>query len=269
MYDPATGVCVGTGTGITCDEACPTPIPPDAVCLTGGIVDFQTGMHVTGGASSRPLRIGVYEPLAFLNNPTTTMPLAEDPSTTNGCFTFVVKTPASNLLAVAVQDPVGATRPMPLAVSGAGATVVSGAKYNVDTFLVTQATLDSYAAVNPAFKTAGTYVACYYDQPPPAPTNLLFTETMPASGVQLLENGALPPLARYLASDGTIDSALTATAARGCALTVGSGQINQYTGSGGGVTRWETQPGGTTANTVFVARFHSCDHATPGLATCQ
>jgi hypothetical protein len=270
MYDPTTGVCVGTGAGVSCDQACPSPIPADSVCVTGGVVDFQSNMHVTGGASSRPLRIGAYEPLAFLANPTSTPPLAEDPSTTNGCFTFLVKTPASNLVALAVQDPVGSTPAMPLAVGGSGATVVSGHKYQVDAYLVLQATLDAYAAVTPSFKTSGTYVACYYDQPPPAPTNFLFTETMPASGVQLLENGVTPAAAHYLAASGAIDGSLTGTsAARGCGITVGTGGINQYTGSGGGVTKWETEPGGTAPNTVFVARFHSCDNAAPGTPTCQ
>jgi hypothetical protein len=123
--------------------------------------------------------------------------------------------------------------------------------------------------VNPAFKSQGTYVGCFYNQPPSAPTNLLFNETMPAAGVTLLENAVTPTAVRYLAADATIDPSLTATsAARGCAITVGTGNVNQYSGSGGPASSWELQPGGTAANAVFITRFHSCDQAPAGTSTC-
>jgi hypothetical protein len=269
MYDPATGVCVGTasGGGNGC-APCPSPIPAGKVCLTGGVVDFGSGMHVMGGASSRPLRIAAYEPLSFLGDPTSA-PLAEEPSTTKGCFTLVVQTPATGLVVLAVSDPVGSAPAMPLTIGGAGAQVVAGGKYNVDGYLVPKSFVDGYAAVNPAFASAGTYVACFYGDAPPSPTNLVFTETMPTAGVSLLGNAAPLSAARYLKSDRTIDTTLTATGALGCAVTVGTGALGQFSGMGGGVAKWETQPGGTAPGVVVVARLHSCANAPAGTATCQ
>jgi hypothetical protein len=269
LYDPVTGVCVGTGNGGGGCAACPNPIPAGEICVTGGIVDFQTGMHVMGGASSRPLQIGVYEPLGFISNPGAATPLVSDAASNKGCYTFVLPTPMSGLIALGVQDP--ATGPganPPLVIGAAGATVVSGQKYNLDGYLILKSTLDGYAAVNPTFGASGAYVACYFKDPPPGPTNQIFDETMPSSGVNLLENGVTPAAARYLKADRTIDTTLTATGAIGYAVTPGNGNVNQYTGTGGGVTKWETVPGGSAQNVVFVARLHSCDGGS-SVTTCQ
>jgi hypothetical protein len=269
MFDPNTGVCVGTGNGSSACAACPDPIPAGEICLTGGIVDFQTGMHVMGGASSRPLQIGAYEPLGFISNPTGAMPIASDPASTKGCYTFVLPTPASGLVALGVQDPTtGPGANPPLVIGAAGATVVSGQKYDLDGYLVLKSTLDGYAAVNPSFASQGAYVGCYYKDAPPVPTNQLFDETMPAVGVTLLENGAPSTAARYLDATRAIDAALTATGALGCAVVPGNNNIDQFTGMGGGITKWEKLPGGTAVGVVFVARLHSCDGGSTA-ATCQ
>jgi hypothetical protein len=269
MYDPATGVCVGTGNGSGACAACPSPIPAGQICVTGGVVDFQTGMHVMGGASSRPLQIGVYEPLGFIANPAGAMPLASDDASTRGCYTFVVPAPSSGLIALGVQDPTSGpgTNP-PLALGAAAASVVAGQRYEFDGYLVLKSTLDGYAAANPSFASGGAYVGCYYKDAPPAPTNQQFGETMPASGVSLLQNGTIPSAVRYLKADRTIDTTLTATGAIGCAVTPGTGGISQVTGQGGGVARWETQPAGTAQGVVLVARLHSCDGGST-VATCQ
>src|SRR5262249_55208468 len=124
---------------------------------------------------------------------------------------------------------------------------------------------------NGAFASAGAYVACYYHDKPPAPTALTMVESMPASGVQIAENGAAPSVVAYLADDRSVDPKLTATGALGCGVTIGTsgGTIATMSGSGGGVTKWESQPGASAAGVVFVARFHNCDIADPGTATCQ
>ena len=116
---------------------------------------------------------------------------------------------------------------------------------------------------------AGAYVACYYKDKPPLPTNQQLVETMPASGVQLFASGAAAPGAHYLGANHTIDGTLTATGALGCGVVAGDGSIATYSGSGGGVTRWENQPGSSAPGVVFVARFHNCDVADGGTVTCQ
>jgi len=265
MYDPATGVCVGTGGGGGC-APCPAKPGSNNICVTGSVVDFQTGMHLV--SPTRPLRIAVYEPLAFLANPTAAMPLAEEPSTTKGCFTFTVQLPGSGLVAIGVSDPVGTTPPMPLVFGGAGATVVGNTVYHVDANMVTKATYDNYVAAEASFGPNGAYVGCYYKDAPPPPTNHLFNETMPVMGVKLLENGATPATVRYLGPDHLISSALTSTGAIGCAVVPSVGSIAQYSGTGGGVTKFESAPGASAMGVVFINRFHSCD-GQPMTGACQ
>jgi hypothetical protein len=271
MYDPTTGFCEGTGGGGGCPQKCPATVPAGQVCVTGGVVDFQNSpMHIMAGTGGRALRIGVYDPLAFLNNPGTP-PLAEDASTTDACFALTVPVPSSGLVAITVQDPVGATPAMPLALAGAGATVVAGQTYNVDTYMVLQSVLDGWGG---NYKTAGTYVGCFFNQPPPAPTAHTFTETMAAMGVRLTTNGstaaAVPADEKFLKAGGAIDATLTATGPLGCAITAGTG-LSTYSGlpMSGGVMKWEQGPGGTAPGVVFVQRFHSCDNAPAGTAGCM
>jgi hypothetical protein len=266
-YDPTTGVCVGTGGGGTNCPPCPANPGAGMTCLTGGIVDFQTGQHLMAG--QRTLHVGAYEPLSFLQGNTTPI---TDTTDSNGCFTFTIPTPAAGLVAIGVNDPAGGPMPAgspPLVIGGAGATIVGNKSYKVDAYMVEQSLLTGWGAVNALYNSGGAYVACYYNSTPPGPTNQIYNETMPAPGVQMFANSVLATPVNYLKPDRTIDTTLTATGTLGCALTAGNGNVNNYSGMGGGVTKWETAPGGTVANVVFVSRFHSCDGVPAGMfATC-
>lgn len=262
--DPATGQCVSTGVGNGC--SCATP-GAGKICVTGDIRDYVTGMKL--GNNSRQLHVGLWEPLGFLANPTGAQPLA-DTVTTNGCFSFTVNQQASGLIAVGVNDPsTGPGTNPPLIFGGSGATTAAGSTYQVDGYMVVKSVLDGYAAVNPAFGANGAFTACYYKDKPPRATDLTMFETMPATGVKLLENSVTPAAVKYLKPDKTVDPALTATGAIGCAITPGTGGINNYSGTGGGIAKWETTPGASAVGLVFVGRFHNCDIADPGTASCQ
>lgn len=263
VFDPKSGLCVATGAPMDC--AC-TPPGPGKICVSGDVRDFDTGAKVDG---SRALDIAIYEPLSFLSNPATAMPLGEEPSTTRGCYTLTVAAPSTGLVAIAVRDPMGATPPAPLAIGATGATVSAGNSYRVDAYEVTKARLDAWRAVDATLGTSGAYVGCYYRDKPPAPTSQQMTETMPVTGVQLVANGGVAAGAHYLGPDRGIDGKLTATGALGCGVVAGSGSIGTYSGMGGGVARWETEPGASVGGVVFVERFHDCDVADPGTATCQ
>jgi hypothetical protein len=271
QYDPNTGVCVGTSTG---KGNCPVCPPPGAgqICVTGGVVDFETGLHLMPGG--RPLRFAAFEPLAFLGNPASA-PLAEDPSSTQGCYTLTIPAPQSGLIAIAVTDPAGGALAgmLPLAIGGSGAAVTAGEVFHVDAVMATQKRLADFSTQGGEdFTGQGAFVACYYADPPPAPTNQVIAESMPVVGVKLLENQSVPPAVRYLNTDRSIGPALDATTALGCAV-VPSGGINTFGGQGGAstspmVAKFESQPGGTAAGVLFLSRFHSCD-ASPGAAACQ
>jgi hypothetical protein len=91
---------------------------------------------------------------------------------------------------------------------------------------------------------------------------------MPAMGVKILSNGTTPATAKYLNTSRHIDPALGATGALGCAVLLGDSMIGTLSGTGGGVTKWEAQPGASTTGVVFVSRFHNCDVST-GDPNCQ
>src|SRR5262249_6727596 len=155
------------------------------------IVDFQTGKHLRPG--DRQLQLSLVNPqcgAASCAGLGGAAPLDQIAATDCGGFLFFVPAPASGVLGVGVRDPVGTTPANPLAFAVATVPVVAGVKYSLDGYLVLQSTLDGWAAADARFKSAGSYVGCFYNQPPPAATNLLFDEfMMPAVGVQLLENG--------------------------------------------------------------------------------
>jgi hypothetical protein len=262
QYDPATGLCTGNGMMMSGCPLCPMSPGAGMTCLSGRVIDFSTGMPLAMGA--RTVRVAAYDPLTFLSNPSA----APITSTTDdhACFTFTIATPATGIVALSVDDPSGATPKLALAATGA--PVVANTSYKVDAYLLAQSFVDGWAQVDPTYTSAGTYVGCFYKDPPPSPLDLRFTETMPASGVQLYQNGTLPSPVSYLKADRSVDTALNATGALGCAITRGTGNAGQITGKGGGVAKWETQLGGSTAATVFISRLHDCD-GTTGNAFCQ
>jgi hypothetical protein len=76
--------------------------------------------------------------------------------------------------------------------------------------------------------------------------------------------------AKYLKTDRTLDTTLTATSALGCGLVIPDGQIHIVTGSLAGVSKFETQQGASASGTVFISRIHDCDVTTPGAdPTCM
>jgi len=263
MYDPVTGFCIGTGMGNGCPPC--QPPGPNQICVTGNVYDFASGMQVMSGG--RSLRIAAFEPLSFLANPNTA-PLAEDASTTKGCFTLTLTAPASGLVAIAVTDPVGANAAMPLTIAGAGAQVQKGKSYKLDGYMILKSLVDGWsAAAGQNYGQTGVAISCFYKEGVPPPTANQAIETMPATGVAMLDNGTTPATAKYLAADRTVNTGLTTTGPIGCGILPGTGMIEQFSGSGGGITKWETLPGSSTIGVAFVNRFHSCDMS-PGAATC-
>jgi hypothetical protein len=230
------------------------------------VVDLQTAKHLSTDGTARALRIGVYEPLAFFNNPNVG-PMAESTSTRSGGFTFTVPVPDSRALVVTTRDPSGEPPPSPLTIGASGLTVVAGQQYRVDGYIVEKSLVDDWYGVDPAFATDGSVVACFYDVQPGAPTDLLFDETMPpTSGVQVVATGMTSLVLGYLKPDATVDSALTSTGSRGCAVVAGE---PSYAFQGGGVTQWEKKWSGATTGVVFVQAIKSCDNAPAGTQFCN
>jgi hypothetical protein len=268
VLDPISGLCVSPLPYPVFGPCEPQCTPPDNnhVCVTGGIVDFATLLHV--GYGDRTVHVALYDALEFLTKGTATpeFVFSED---NRGCFTFVTFPPPSGQLIVATKDPLAGPDPgkVPLVMSAVSFRVPAGAIVAADAFIMEQPFVASYASLNPAYSTAGTWVGCFYQVAPnPSLVDLIFYETMPAVGVQLVNNNQPVSGANYLKIDRIIDPSLTATGPLGCAIVPGGTIVGGATG--GGVMRWQSFGVAATSNVVIVERIHDCDNLAPGYPGC-
>jgi hypothetical protein len=274
MYDPASGICVGTGGG-----GCPPcPATPGAgkICLTGEIYDFVSNKKLADG--DRTMRIAAYEPLSFLGN-SSVAPLAEIATTNKNCYTIDgIGAPGAGLVAIGVSDPVG-TATQVLALAGAGALVTGNKSYRVDLSVVTRKQVDDWsAAAGVNFDAQGMYIGLFFNDPVPDRTNLVFGELNPVAGVQITADGTPLTMAqnvKYLdPTRDKIGAALTATGALGIGVAPPpSSSIVNFSGKGGTCKnnlpcKFESHPGGSTAHVVFIDRFHDCNQS-PTASTCM
>lgn len=248
-------LCVGVGGVARCGCA---GVDPGKICVRGELYDFETNMK-----SSKQVRFRVFDPLAFLDNPNTT-PLVPELISDEGCYVFQnVPRPTTGLVAVAVDDPAGVANPE-FQLTGSGAQVPTAQKnYTVDVYHVSRSTVQGWSTQTGIdWAGLGTYIAFFYDEPLPVDeTDFSNSATATASGVQLIEGGAVPMNARYFgASRTTIDPAATATSAVGGALTTSPPGITTFSGMGGtctdGPCMWPTNPGSSVSGLVFISRFH-------------
>ncbi|MCU1279868.1 MAG: hypothetical protein JWM53_3414 [bacterium] len=252
-FDATSGQCVGTG-GVT--SGCTTP-DAQHVCVYGTIHDFLDDTPATGR-----IHVAVYNPLSLLSDPTTPPLTSGAADFDGGQFTFPNLSFAEigqlGLIAVVVGDPTRATSIL----CATGDTGISGGHvYRMDGYLLQPATVAGWKSTG-GFDAlaAGAYVAKFYADPKPANTDVAVFETMKVAGVQLSKDGAVATDARYFASDlSTLGSGTSTNALTGAAIVPapGGGQTGNYSGVGGGIPVWETQPGGSLAGVVFVARFHA------------
>jgi hypothetical protein len=268
------GVCVGTGGGGTPGE--PDPCPPQSagkICVNGTVHHFVDNSLLM---PSETVRVWVVDPLKFLAAPgalvSTPCPGAQNPclappASTHDTYLFTdLPTPAAGLVALAVTDDAGVS-PQVLQTTGTGARVVAGMSYRVDSYATPKSVVLGWGSM---YDTMGAYVAKFYlDAGPPA-NSLIAKEMMPASGVTLFRDAAAAGNAKYFDPDLMTLGAGTSTAAIGVALLPGSGDSTIFAFSGSGNTpgtKWETHPGNTTQNVVFVDRFHPCTQDGSGNCT--
>jgi hypothetical protein len=263
------GECVGTGgMGMAhTPDPCNTP-GSGKICVNGVVRNLKDNSFLDG---TQTVRVWVVDPLKFLAAPgaliSTPCPGAQNPclappASTKDTYTFNdLPTPAAGLIGLAVGDDAGVS-PQVLQITGTGAKVTSGQKYQVDGYATPLALVQSWDAQVPGknYATIGAYVARFFLDAAPAPNMLTATESMPASGVTLLQDGSNSG-AKYFDPDFTTIGSGTSTSAFGAALLPGSGDSQIFTFSGMGNTpgaKWEAHPGNTTMGVVFVDRYHPC-----------
>jgi hypothetical protein len=255
MLDPMSNTCVPTMTG----TPIPKPCPPQAgkFSVKGVLSHLADGKFATG----EMVEVRIYNPLAFLSNPTGTMPQAvQVTGDATYCFDSLVDQSGQGLLAIAVTDPMG---PVQWTIAGVGAQgVAPGNTYRVDAYIVEKslvATWDTQAGLSGTgtFEAKGAYFARFLDMPLAMEAN-----AKPVAGVQLDQGLGLAPNVYYFKGDlMTIDKTAMATdAMTGAVVQLTAGTLTSYSGEGGMVggmiPNWESFPGASTGGVVFIQKFH-------------
>jgi hypothetical protein len=242
------GVCVGNGGGTK--PMCRTPAPGKA-CVFGDIHNFTDDKP----NAVTPLHVDLFDPVTLL---TGGAPIASTILSDGGAYVFQDFAPPGLGLIVVLTGRTDATL-VPTATGDSG--IAAGNQYRLDAYAVKMADAAGWAASGFDISTGGGYIAKFYKDAKPAPNLLIANETMPAAGVTLLKNNSTDPSTKYFNATLTaIDNALTVTGTSGVAIMSSpippnSGFPN-FTGMGGGISPWESLPGGSAPGLVFVTRFH-------------
>ena len=250
-------------------QAPPCPAPSAGnICINGLIKHLLDNTTLAAGETRR---IALFEPLSFLTSPAPMPLLTADNQLavqdTDDGFVFAnLKTPASNLVAIAVYDTSVELSGIPNAhKTGVGGQVFAGQVYRIDAFTSDKSMVTAWSGQSNGvdYATQGAYVLRYFAEPVGRPTEYIQNNVMPVASVVVQKGTATPPQTRYFSSSlATIDPALTATSTTGAALLPAIGLVANYTGSGGMFDnlpiKWNTLPGGTAPNVVFVTKFNRC-----------
>lgn len=251
--DPGTtmnvnGICVGTGGGGV--QMCSTPATGKA-CVWGMINDFTTDSP----NAVANLTVELYDAVGLLQGGGL---IASTVSTDGKSYIFKdFSAPQLGTIVVMTGHNNAGTM---MTMAGTGAQGVSGNnQYRVDAYAVKKADSDAWGFDVTA---GGAQIAKYYKDPKPAPNQLIANETMPASGVTMIKDGNPAAGAKYFNATRTaIDPALTtATGTSGVAIVASpipmGGSFPTFSGSGGGISPWETLNGGSAPTIVIITRFH-------------
>ena len=266
------GQCIGTGGGggdggVTDPPPCAKPAT-GRICVNGLVRDFASNAVFT-----QPIHVALYNPLTYIQHGAA-IAHTDVPAGAGGYVFQDVIPPGLGLIAVVAGD---ADLEMP---NAAGATYISAASgaqnvsagniYRVDIYALTRVTLTGWGNTAPGgtdWYTSGGYIAKFYSDTKPDPTNLAATEMNPVSGVSVsTPSGSTNPVdtsSVYFGADlNTIAVGATSTSAIGAAITPPpAGNITTFSGSGGvdgsgNPITWETQSGGSAAHIIFISRFH-------------
>ena len=246
--DVKSGTCVPMGGGNPTPPPCSKP-SGNNVCINGVVRYLKDGAYTKG----KVLSIRAYDPFAFLGN-TMVKPLATGTTDANGTYILPsVEVPGLGTIAVAVTD-VGGPTDFPLSASGAQ-NLAAGGINQVDLFAVESSTLkawDQQLGFSGAdtFEEHGAYLGIFVSG---AATDSPFVPgvTMTFGGVEASDQF-------FFKGDRlTIDkTAKTTDAATGSSVQRVSGGLGTYSGSGGGIAKWESGPGTSVKGVVFVQVFH-------------
>jgi len=251
MLNPATGQCESTGGGSGV-PSCAAPMPGHA-CFNGALLGFVDNAPFSG-----MVHVSIYDPITLLGNGA---PIDQGDFSGGGYLFPNIAAPALGLIAIVVGDADGSNTTYVKCATGTQ-NVANGNKYRVDAYVLPRGVTDGWkSGAGLDVAPNGAYVAKFYSDMKGTSTNQVATEKSPVAGVQLFENGAVPPGVQYFdTSLSSISTTLTVTSAVGGAVVPAPvmGGFPVFTGNGPSSSpiTWETLPGGSAPGLVFVTRFH-------------
>jgi hypothetical protein len=269
--DAGNHICVGTGgTGDKCANPLPCPAPTDSQNLTlcGRVYDVQDTTPLDDGDSSNGtpsanIILQVYDPIAFVNNPSSA-PMTT--ASTDDCGRFVLQdvgpTPIDGTIAIATDD-VNNAAADDYVHTGVASIATPGEVINNMHAFVFRRTTDvawSTAAGLPStttFGKTGVYIPIFIDpkMPPVAP----FAGT-PVSNVAITENTVAVTGAYYFTDTDPLmrttvaPMTQTVTGPNGTGLYTLEKGLGQFSGTGmepAGCT-WPMDPASGPANVAYV-----------------
>lgn len=271
--DPATGVttCVGTGGGGSCTSpfACPAPAAgKQSIC--GQIYDLLTdqpfqapgamGAKCAAGATTGPCALGIkaFDAISFANNPGGATPLGVGMVYIDDCGRYRVQDidpPSGPYVGLGFDDASAALVGPAGVTNGVGVATlkdVGNATKDFDGFVAAKSTTDMWTASGGPTLAQGMFVNIFRAHK---------TGHMEQAGVTFTRSGNPAPNDDfYFKSADTgrtmIDPTATSTGANGTAIVINAhisdGAVNSGTGGLPSQCIWETHPGSSIPNVVFV-----------------
>ena len=250
--DPATavvinGVCTGTGGA---PMGCRMPATGKA-CVDGTIYNFKDNTKNTV-----PVTVDLFDATQLLQGKG---PIMTVDSTDGSTFVFQDFSPPPLGTIVIMTRTATAGGSATMTPAGTGGQMISGnTQYHIDAYAVPKADSDKWGFDLTA---GGAQIARYFSDPKPtSPTSVRNNEKTPVAGVTMIKDGA-NAMAKYFDPTLTmIDGALTTTSTSGTAIVASpiptGGTFPTFSGMGGGISPWESLPGGSAMGVVIITRFH-------------
>ncbi len=260
VNDAGQPICVGTWQ-VDCarEPVCGQP-EGNGATVCGRIYDLETLVRVDlAGLDPADMSVSIYEPLAFLNDPTDPQALlvTVDVDSCGRYSASLAQVPGTKLIAVGVDDVArdGSTAGT-FALTGVASPANVGDQIRLTTFVARRSTVDGWNATaggGAAFETTGAYVPIFVDENQPAVGPLKGT---PVAGVTITASGTGPDDDWYFSDTDpllrtAVDPGLAATGPNGTGILINSG-LTAHSGTGPANCTWTPNDAATPPGTIFV-----------------
>jgi len=250
--DAGVRFCVGTGGSTDCSQPlpCPAPTGSNNLTLCGRVYNLDDSTPFDDGKPEdgepyKTIELRVYDPISFVGNPSTAMPLTTAAADSCGRFVITeVSRPTDGFIAVATEDVTDGSNTdqyvqTGIAAPAAGGQTLSGLRAWVFKRSTDQA-WSSAAGLSggTTFGSVGVYIPIFLSGPAVAPLPAGPTAGVTIAPVDTTGNRNPKPMQDYYFTDSaplsrkTASATPSSTGANGTGLYVNSG-LNTFSGVGG------------------------------------